>query len=67
MAFDGSTIHGLVYELNQTLLGRKISKIAQPEKEELLITVKGEKGTYRLLISAKQARACSVSSFSSGV
>ncbi|MBQ5385631.1 MAG: NFACT family protein [Lachnospiraceae bacterium] len=52
MAFDGSTIHGLVHELNQTLLNRKISKIAQPEKEELMITVKGEKGTYRLLISA---------------
>lgn len=52
MAFDGSTIHGLVHELNETLLGRKISKIAQPEKEELIITVKGEKGTYRLLISA---------------
>ena len=52
MAFDGSTIHGLVYELNQVLLNRKISKIAQPEKEELIITVKGEKGTYRLLISA---------------
>ena len=52
MAFDGSTIHGLDHELNQTLLNRKISKIAQPEKEELLITVKGEKGTYRLLISA---------------
>ena len=32
MAFDGSTIHGLVHELNQTLLNRKISKIAQPEK-----------------------------------
>jgi predicted ribosome quality control (RQC) complex YloA/Tae2 family protein len=42
----------LVHELNQTLLNRKISKIAQPEKEELMITVKGEKGTYRLLISA---------------
>ena len=47
MAFDGSTIHGLVHELNQTLLNRKISKIAQPEKEELMITVKGEKGTYK--------------------
>ncbi|MCR5640568.1 MAG: NFACT family protein [Lachnospiraceae bacterium] len=52
MAFDGSTICGLVRELNETILNRKISKIAQPEKEELILTVKGEKGTHRLLISA---------------
>ena len=52
MAFDGSTIHCIVDELNQTLLSKKISKIAQPEKEELLITFKGDSETVRLLMSA---------------
>ncbi len=52
MAFDGITMNGLVYELNQLLIGQRISKIAQPEKEELLLTFKGLSGTNRLLISA---------------
>lgn len=52
MAFDGITMNGLAYELNQLLIGQRISKIAQPEKEELLLTFKGLSGTNRLLISA---------------
>ena len=52
MAFDGITIANLVYELNQTVLNSKINKIAQPENDELLLTCKGNGGTYRLAISA---------------
>lgn len=52
MAFDGITTNCLVQELNKILLGQRISKIAQPEKEELLFTFKGISGTNRLLISA---------------
>ena len=37
MAFDGIVIAGLVHELNQTILNTKISKIAQPENDELLL------------------------------
>lgn len=51
MAFDGIVIANLVHELNQKLTGGKISKIAQPEKDELFITVKNNKETYRLLLS----------------
>ena len=40
MAFDGIVIAGLVHELNQTILNTKISKIAQPENDELLLTRK---------------------------
>jgi predicted ribosome quality control (RQC) complex YloA/Tae2 family protein len=52
MAFDGIVISSLVHELNETLLGLKISKIAQPENDELLLTIKGNSGQHRLLLSA---------------
>ena len=45
MAFDGIVIAGLVHELNQTILNTKISKIAQPENDELLLTCKGKQRT----------------------
>lgn len=52
MAFDGITIANLVWEFKHTLEGGKIAKIAQPEKDELLITIKNNKENYRLQISA---------------
>jgi predicted ribosome quality control (RQC) complex YloA/Tae2 family protein len=52
MAFDGIVIANLVYELNQTILNTKISKIAQPENDELLLTCKGASGQFRVAISA---------------
>lgn len=52
MAFDGLVISNLVYELNNTVLNAKISKIAQPENDELLFTIKGPNGQYRLAMSA---------------
>ncbi|MDD3218968.1 MAG: NFACT RNA binding domain-containing protein [Lachnospiraceae bacterium] len=52
MAFDGITIANIVYELKQTILGGRISKIAQPETDELLIAIKNNRTQYRLLLSA---------------
>lgn len=53
MAFDGVVISNIVHELNNSLLGGRINKISQPEKDELILTIKGEaKEPYRLLISA---------------
>ncbi len=52
MALDGIVISNLVYELNNALLNARISKIAQPETDELLFTCKGPNGNYRLAISA---------------
>ena len=51
MAFDGITIHALVSELRDKLTDGRLSKIAQPEKDELFMTVKAPKGQYRLLLS----------------
>ena len=52
MAFDGITIANIVKELNDTIVGGKINKIAQPEADELLLTIKNNRTQYRLLISA---------------
>ena len=51
MALDGIVISNLVYELNQVLENARISKIAQPETDELLFTCKGPNGQARLAIS----------------
>ncbi|MCI8358722.1 MAG: fibronectin/fibrinogen-binding protein [Lachnospiraceae bacterium] len=52
MAFDGITIASIVKELNQHLTGGRIYKIAQPEPDELLLTIKNNASQYRLLLSA---------------
>lgn len=52
MALDGIVMANLAEEMKSRLEGGKISKIAQPEKDELLFTVKNQKNTWRLLISA---------------
>ena len=52
MAFDGITIANITKELQESLNGGRIRKIAQPENDELLLTVKSAQGNFRLLISA---------------
>lgn len=52
MALDGIVIANLVNELQKTIEGARISKIAQPETDELLLTCKGNSQTRRLAISA---------------
>lgn len=52
MAFDGITIACMAHELNEKLTGGRISKIAQPETDELLLTIKSKVGNFRLLLSA---------------
>lgn len=53
MAFDGITVAALVRELNNNILNGRISKIAQPEIDEVMLTIKSPQGGQRrLLISA---------------
>lgn len=52
MAFDGIVVANIVYELKNALVGGRVSKIAQPESDELILTVKNLKDTYRLRLSA---------------
>lgn len=60
MALDGIVIANLTAELSETLTDGRITKIAQPEKDELLLTIKQSKQTedgqtirsqHRLVIS----------------
>lgn len=52
MAFDGITIANITKELQDKLTGGRIRKIAQPENDELILTIKSPEGNFRLLISA---------------
>ncbi|SDB09595.1 Rqc2 family fibronectin-binding protein [Eubacterium oxidoreducens] len=53
MALDGIVVHNLTKELQDLLIGARISKIAQPEKDALLLTCKSKSnGTKRLYLSA---------------
>lgn len=52
MALDGITIANIVHDLKNNLMGGRISKIAQPESDELLLTIKTPAGQKRLYVSA---------------
>lgn len=52
MALDGITIANIVYDLKTSITGGRISKIAQPEADELLLTIKTSAGQKRLYISS---------------
>ena len=51
MALDGITIANLAKELNDLLAGGRIQKVAQPEKDELILTLK-QYDVYKLFLSA---------------
>ena len=52
MAFDGIVVANLVHELQEQLINGRIAKIAQPETDELLLTIKTPSGQKRLYLSA---------------
>ena len=51
MALDGIYLNSLVSELRENLIDSKIDKINQPEKDEIILTIRG-KGNRKLLISS---------------
>jgi len=55
MALDGLMMHLLTAELTKQLDGGKVDKIQQPSREELVITLRTNNGTKKLLISARAA------------
>ncbi|MBR3307058.1 MAG: NFACT family protein [Lachnospiraceae bacterium] len=55
MAYDGITTAAVVKELNDKLKDGRISKISQPEKDELNLTVKTGEGLMQLVLSASPA------------
>ena len=55
MAFDGTTVAALVSEFKGVLTQGRIVKIAQPESDELILTIKTYDGQFRLQISANSS------------
>ena len=51
MAFDGCMVAAVTCELKEKLVGGRISKIQQPESDELVLTVHNQEN-YKLLLSA---------------
>ncbi len=52
MSFDGIVTQALVAELKENLIGGKINKIYQHEKDEILLHIRNMGNNYRLLISS---------------
>ncbi|MBR6316564.1 MAG: NFACT family protein [Lachnospiraceae bacterium] len=52
MAFDGITIAALAHELKQKITDGRISKITQPEKDEIVLQIKSDAGNFLLSLSA---------------
>lgn len=52
MALDGLVISNVVYELKEKLVDGRITKISQPEKDELVLTIKNNRENYKLFLSA---------------
>lgn len=51
MAFDGFVVAALAKELNNELKDGRIYKITQPEKDEIVLTIRRESETKHLMIS----------------
>lgn len=52
MSFDGFVTRCVTEELVQKIIGGKIDKVYQPEKDEIILSVRTVSGNYRLLLSA---------------
>ncbi len=52
MAFDGVVISNIVHDLKERVTNGRIYKIQQPEADEIILVIKNNKETLRLLISA---------------
>ena len=51
MPLDAVCVHGLVRELEKDIIGARIDRVQQPERDMLILTLRGASGTKRLLLS----------------
>ncbi len=59
MPMDGFTLSFMQQELRQKLLGGRVDKVTQPERDSLVLLIRSAGGNHKLLLSANanQARA----------
>ena len=50
MALDGIFLNSLINNLKDVLIDSKIDKINQPEKDEVILTIRKDRKNYKLLI-----------------
>ncbi len=53
MALDGAFLRHLKQELEQKLLGTRVDKIYQPNREEVTVAFRAREGSYKVLFSAR--------------
>lgn len=53
MALDGIVLSSIIAELNNLLVDGRVDKISQPEKDELIISIRNNRISYKLLLSAQ--------------
>ena len=51
MAFDGLITKAIITELNQKIIGAKVNKITEPNKNEIILNLYNEGANYSLNIS----------------
>lgn len=52
MPLDGIYIYSIKNELDRKIIGARVDKISQPEKDEIILSLRGERVNFKLLISA---------------
>lgn len=52
MALDGIFLYSIVHELNNKILNSRVDKITQPEKDEVILNLRSDRVSYKLLLSA---------------
>ena len=57
MPLDAVALGAIANELNTSLEGGRIEKIHQPERDELLLVIKGKEGQKKLVLSASSSNA----------
>ena len=57
MPLDGFTLHFLTEELRRDIVGCRVEKVHQPSKEEIIISIRTKKGSYKLMLSSNAGSA----------
>ena len=57
MPLDAVVIHAIKEELEKELIGARIDKVQMPERDVLLLSVRGNMGNRKLLLSANTGSA----------
>ena len=53
MALDGAFLKYVAAEMEEKLVGLRVEKIFQPNRDEIVIAFRGASGSYKVLTSAR--------------